>query len=229
MNYSDFKLKLTTFIEDDYRDFVKKGIITDYPLLGVRIPHLRELAKEIVKSGQATDFLKHTPQSFEEVTTRGFVIASLPYDEMKTYLPTFIPHIDNWCTCDTFCNSLKSVRKHRDDFLNEIDHLLAGPEFSTRTALVCLLSHYVISDYLSVIYDRAALVTDREEYYIKMATAWLIAECFIKFPDQTWDFLNANILSPWVQNKTISKIRDSYRVLPEAKDALLSLRRDIVV
>lgn len=225
MDYSAFKLKLTALVEDDYRDFVKKGIITDYPLLGVRIPHLREFAKEIIKTGHATDFLEHAPQSFEELTTRGFVIASLPYDEMKTYLPTFIPQIDNWCTCDTFCNSLKSVRKHRDDFLNEIDHLLDGPEFSARTALICLLSHYVVPDYLAVIYDRITRVANREEYYVKMATAWLVAECFIKFPDETWCFLQSGILPPWVQNKSISKIRDSYRVSPEAKQALLSLRK----
>ncbi|MBR3248485.1 DNA alkylation repair protein [Candidatus Saccharibacteria bacterium] len=194
MNYSDFQLRLTALVDDDFRNFVKKGIITDYPLLGVRIPHLRKLAKEIIKSGEATDFLKHDPKSFEEVTTQGIVIASLPYEQMKTYLPDFVPKIDNWCTCDIFCNSLKSVKKHRADFLDQIDELLPGPEFSTRTALVCLLSHYVVPDYLAVIYDRIARVANREEYYVKMAIAWLVAECFIKFPDETWGILESGFL-----------------------------------
>lgn len=225
MDYQDFRLKLTALIDDDYRDFAKKGIITDYPLLGVRIPRLREFAKEIIKSGHAADFLKHNPQSFEEVTTHGIVIASLPYEEMRQYLPNFVPKIDNWCTCDVFCNSLKSVRRHHADFLDQIDELLIGSEFSTRTAIVCLLCHYVIPDYLAVIYDRITRVKDREEYYVKMAVAWLTAECFIKFPEETWGFLRSGILPKWTQNKTISKIRDSYRVPQEVKDTLLTLRK----
>lgn len=225
MDYQKFQIKLTSLIEDDFRDFVKKGIITDYPLLGVRTPHLRELAREIVKSGHAAEFLQHDPQSYEEATIQGIVVASLPYDEMKHQLPSFIPKIDNWATCDTFCNSVKSVRQHRSDFLGQIDQLLDGPEFSARTALVCLLSHYVVPDYLAVIYDRIARVADREEYYIKMAVAWLVAECFVKFPDETYGILQSNLLPRWTQNKTISKIRDSYRVPPEIKDALLTLRK----
>ena len=225
MNYSDFQLRLTTLIDDDFRNFVKKGIITDYPILGVRTPHLREHAREIVKSGQAADFLKRDPQSFEEVTTQGIVIASLPYEQMRQYLSDFVPKIDNWCTCDIFCNSLKSVKKHRADFLDQIDGLLDGPEFFARTALVCLLSHYVVPDYLAVIYDHIARVASREEYYVKMAIAWLTAECFIKFPDETWGILKSNLLPKWTQNKAISKIRDSYRVPLEVKQALLPLRK----
>ncbi|MBR2837112.1 DNA alkylation repair protein [Candidatus Saccharibacteria bacterium] len=225
MNYHDFQTRLASLAEDDFRDFAKKGIATDYPLLGVRMPHLRALAKEIAKSGKASEFLTHAPQSFEEVTTQGIVIALLPYDQMKSRIPAFLPLIDNWATCDTFCNSLKSVRTHRADFLELLAQHLSGPEFSARFALVALLAHYVTPDYLAVIYDCLAVVADREEYYVKMAVAWLTAECFIKFPDETCGFLRAGILPKWTTNKAISKIRDSYRVPPEAKSALLTLRK----
>lgn len=224
MDYQAFRTRLANLAEDEYRDFVIKGIPTDYPLLGVRVPYLREFAKEITANGQAIDFLSHEPQSFEELDIYGMVIAALPYDEMLAHLDTFIPMIDNWAICDNFVSSLKSIPKHRADFLNIIDKLLPGPEFSTRVALVCLKTYYVTPDYLAVIFDRIIATKDREEYYIQMAIAWLLAECFIKFPNETWDFLAAKILPKWTQNKAISKIRDSYRVDRELKDQLLTLK-----
>ena len=224
MDYEAFKTRLADLAEDEYRTFVTKGVPTDYPLLGVRVPHLRQIAAEIIKNDQAADFLSHDPQSFEELDIYGMVIAALPYEEMLARLDTFIPLIDNWAICDNFVSSLKSITKHRADFLSTIDNLLPGPEFSARVALVCLKCYYITPDYLAVIFDRIVATKDREEYYIKMAIAWLIAECFIKFPDETWDFLAAKILPKWTQNKAISKIRDSYRVGRELKSHLLTLK-----
>lgn len=224
MNYQDFSLKLTHLIDDDYRDFVAKGILTEYPLLGVRTPDLRALSLEIIKNNFATDFLKLSPKSYEELTIQGFIIASLPYEEMKKLLPTYVAKIDNWATTDMVCATIKSIKKHREDFLELIDEFLGSPhEFTVRTALVCLKSYYITPDYLAVIFDRASRVKDREEYYIKMAVAWLIAECFIKFPDETWGFLKSGILPTWTQNKSISKIRDSFRVPSEVKKELLKI------
>ena len=224
MDYEAFKTRLANLAEDEYRAFVIKGVPTEYPLLGVRVPHLREFAKEIIEKNQAADFLSHQPQSFEELDVYGMVIAALPYKEMLTHLDTFIPLIDNWAICDNFVSSLKSISKQRADFLETIDKLLPGPEFSARVALVCLKCYYITPDYLAVIFDRIVAVKERGEYYVQMAIAWLIAECFIKFPNETWDFLAAKILPKWTQNKTISKIRDSYRVDGELKDQLLTLK-----
>lgn len=225
MNYSDFQIQLTRLIDDDYRAFAIKGILTEYPFLGVRTPDLRNLTKEIIKSDDALDFIKKSPKSYEELTIQGFLIASLPYVEMKKYLFDFVKKVDNWCTADLFCSSLKSIKKHREDFLVQIDQLLKGSEFAARTGLVCLKSYYIAPDFLAVVFDRINEIKDREEYYIRMAVAWTVAECFIKFPDETWGFLKAGILPAWSQNKAISKIRDSYRVPDEVKTSLLKLRK----
>jgi 3-methyladenine DNA glycosylase AlkD len=226
MNYQDFSLKLTRLIDDDYREFAIKGILTKYPFLGVRTPDLRVLSSEIIKNNFAIEFLKLSPKSYEELTIQGFLIASLPYEKMKKLLPKYLKKVDNWATTDMVVSSLKSIKKHREDFLGLIDEFLdSSHEFTVRTALVCLKSYYITPDYLAVIFDRTAKVKDREEYYIKMAVAWLIAECFIKFPDETWGFLKSGVLPTWTQNKAISKIRDSFRVPSEAKTALLSLKK----
>ena len=227
MNTPDFRTRLMALADDSYREFTAKGIITDYPILGVRIPDLRALAHQIIQDDSADLFLEIAPTSFEEVTTQGIVIAFLPYDKMKLRLPDFTDHIDNWCTCDTLANTAKSIKTHRDDFLAIIDRLLdKNTEFSVRTALVCLLDHYVTDNYLAVIFDRISRVARDDRYYVKMATAWLLAECFIKFPDDTYPLLaSRNFLPTWTHNKAVSKIRDSYRVPDDVKSHLATLRK----
>ncbi|MDO4526841.1 MAG: DNA alkylation repair protein [Candidatus Saccharibacteria bacterium] len=226
MNYQDFQLRLTALVDDDYRVFVEKGVPTDYPILGIRMPHLHALAKEILTSGSSADFIKREPRSLEELLLRGFVIAGLDYEQMKKEIFGFVAKVDNWCAADTFCSALKSARKNREDFLQVLNKLFTqSTEFSIRIGLVCLLSHYKSPDYLAVIFDFVTQVKDREEYYIRMAVSWLVAECFIRYPDETWGFLSAGLLPAWVQNKAISKIRDSFRVAPEVKTALLKLKK----
>lgn len=245
MDYEAFKTKLISFADPEYCDFAAGGTPTDYPFLGVRLPILRSLAKEIIRSGEAADFLTHAPGSFEEVTVQGIVIASLPYDEMKSRLPAYLPKIDNWGTCDTFANTVKSVKTHRDDFLdffidpvldNSAPNTSTSPasqtatapqasEFTVRLALVILLDHYVTEDYIHVVLDRIQKPKAREEYYIKMALAWALAECFIKFPDETYPILKAQTLPKWTHNKTISKICDSFRVDEDVKTHLKTLRQ----
>lgn len=218
--------KLTHLVDDEYRAFAIKGILTDYPFLGVRTPDLRNLAKEIEKSDEAKEFLESEPESYEELTIQGFIIAGLQYEEMKKRFPAYVAKIDNWATTDMVASSIKSIKKNREDFLNVIDEFLKSPyEFTVRMALVCLKGYYITPDYLAVIFDRISQVKDREEYYIKMAVAWLVSECFIKYPDETYGFLNSKILPAWTQNKSISKIRDSYRVPKEIKDSLLILKK----
>lgn len=57
-----------------------------------------------------------------------------------------------------------------------------------------------------------------------MGNAWLIAECYIKFPKQTLKLLENKSLNSWTHDKAIQKIRESYRVSGEAKDYLNQLK-----
>ena len=66
---------------------------------------------------------------------------------------------------------------------------------------------------------------NRDEYYIKMAIAWLLAECFVKYPDETFGYLKQSNLEKWTFNKALSKICDSYRVPSEAKQQVKLLRK----
>ena len=84
---------------------------------------------------------------------------------------------------------------------------------------------YINDEYLDVVFDRVEKVTHREEYYIRMAVAWLLAECFIKYPAATTGYLLASNLPKWTYNKTMSKICDSYRVDAETKEMLRRMRK----
>lgn len=162
MDYQDFRNKLFENAEEGYRDFVLGGIITERPLLGVRIPKCRELAEEIIAAGEVREFLAAEPVSFEEVMVRGLVVAKLPYPEMVAEMYKFISLIDNWEVCDCFCGEMgKNIKKHRGEFLEEIDKMLRSlDEFETRVGLVCLLLFYVEADYLAVVFDRVAEIAE---------------------------------------------------------------------
>lgn len=225
--YSSFRTRLISLSDDRYREFSMRGIPCDRPFLGVRIPEIRGLVGEI-PSESYEEFLTVSPVAIEEVIARGFLIASLPYEKMLIFFDSQVEFLDNWCTVDTFCAALrKTLKRHEEDFLGrKIEKLLrSDQEFSVRTGLVCLLDFYVKPDYLHLIFDRVESLKWRDEYYIKMAIAWLIAECFIKFPDETYGYLRQSNLNQWTLNKTISKICDSRRVDSMVKLEIKKLRK----
>ena len=225
--YSDFRTKLMSLSDDEYREFSMRGIPCDRPFLGVRIPEIRRLVAEIPVE-RFDDFLGVAPVAIEEVIVRGFLIARLPYNEMLKHFDSQVSYLDNWCTVDTFCAALRKViRKHEDEFLEDkVETLLnSKDEFATRAGIVFLLDFYVKPDYLHLIFDRIESLSEREEYYVKMALAWLISECFIKFPDETYGYLRQSSLDKWIFNKAISKICDSHRVDDDLKNWVRKIRR----
>lgn len=227
MTYKEIRLELTKNIDDDYRIFVQKANPTSRPILGVRIPTVREIARRVPREDFA-EILKVEPISQEELMLRGMLIVRMPYEEMLKNLDSQIDLIDDWCSCDTFCASLRPlVKKHKNEFFEQkIDPFLHSKgEFTVRAGMVLLLGNYVDPDYLPVIFDRIEMLNAREEYYIKMSIAWLLAECFIKFPDETLGYLQVSKLNKWTFNKAISKICDSLRVEDDMKTYLKTLRK----
>ena len=233
-SYSEFRENLARLADDDYREFSKKGIPTERPFIGVRIPQTREIVKEISPCF-CTEFLKTEPVAIEEVLARGMVIYELSYEEMmvkrseingKSWFDSQVDIIDNWCTCDVFCSGVtKRIKGHLAEVLDQkIECLLNDSrEFAVRVGLVLLKCAYVDFDYLNVIFDRVENL--RERYYIKMASAWLVAECFTKYPEETFAYLKVSKLPKWTHNRTISKICDSYRVAEEDKVVLRKMRK----
>ena len=244
--YQQFRRNLVSLADEKYRDFSMKSIPCERPFLGVRIPEIRKLTREIPPENYA-DFLDASPVAIEEVLARGFLIARLSYEEMLNYFDSQIKLLDNWCTVDTFVAALrKPVKNHEADFLEQkVKPLLESKnEFTLRTGLVCLLDFYIKPEYLELIFAYADKINDQilivkssssnkssspkpsePNYYVKMALAWLLAECFIKYPDRTYTYFGTAKLDKWTYNKTISKVCDSYRVDKSVKQ---ELRKDVL-
>lgn len=226
-SFGELQVVLASRADDDYRAFIMKGIPSERPFLGVRIPEVRTIVKRITKE-RIGGLLLVEPVAFEEVIARGILIANLPYERMLEFFDSQIAYIDDWCACDTFCSEVsKNLKSKKTDFLTKkIEPLLASEqEFAVRAGLVLLKCSYINLDYLHLIFDRVETLAEREEYYIKMAIAWLMAECFIKMTEPTLGYLKVSKLPKWTFNKTISKICDSYRVETDVKTYLKTLKR----
>ncbi|MBR6505925.1 DNA alkylation repair protein [Candidatus Saccharibacteria bacterium] len=226
-SYGELRERLAFYADDDYLVFAKKGIPSERPFVGVKIPTVRSVVN-LIPSKYYDVFLNTPPVAFEEVLARGMIICKLPYDEMLKWFDSQIDYIDDWANCDVFCSGVRRViQKHLDEFLDlKVEGLLwAREEYTVRVGLVMLKCAYVKPDYLALIFDRVENLGECEEYYVRMAIAWLLSECFIKYPDETLGYLRASRLPVWTFNKTISKICDSYRVEAGVKDILRKMRK----
>lgn len=157
----------------------------------------------------------------------GMVIGYLKSDieDVLRHVTEFVPRIDNWSVCDSFCSGLKITLKHKDRmwlFLQPYSH--SSEEYDVRFAVVMMLNYYMEDHYLSEVLERLDRIR-HEGYYVKMAVAWAISICYIKSPVPTMAYLQANTLDRETFNKALQKITESYRVDPETKRLIRSMKR----
>lgn len=207
-----------------FNESLLPGVETAY---GIRLPQMRQVAKTLLRQDPA-GFLEHfQPNCYEETQLRGLVIGGmkLPWEEKRPLVEDFLPRIDNWAVCDTFCGSLKP-RSPQDvplmwEFLKPL--YASDEEYKARFAAVMQLSHFVDAVHLEEGLGLLGQVR-HPGYYAKMAVAWALSIWFVKFPQETESLLAQRAFEPWVQNKAIQKVRESRRVSKEDKDRLLSYK-----
>lgn len=163
----------------------------------------------------------------EELIIKGLLIGQLNGDiqEILSYVDDFTSSIDNWLVCDCFCSGLKVTKKNMETVWEFIQpYLYSDDEFKVRFAVVMMLDHYICEDYIDQVI--AALDSVKHDgYYVKMAVAWAVSVCFVKFSDKTMKYLKYNNLDDWTYNKSIQKIIESRRVDDMTKDGLRKMRR----
>ncbi len=207
-----------------FNESLLPGVETAY---GIRLPQMRQVAKTLLRQ-DPVGFLEHfQPNCYEETQLRGLVIGGmkLPWEEKRPLVEDFLPRIDNWAVCDTFCGSLKP-RSPQDvslmwEFLKPL--YASDEEYKARFAAVMQLSHFVDAVHLEEGLGLLGQVR-HPGYYAKMAVAWALSVWFVKFPQETESLLAQRAFDPWVQNKAIQKVRESRRVSKEDKDRLLSYK-----
>lgn len=211
--------KLASNCDPAFREFVKPFIRTPLKIVGVRIPILHNIAKEIART-DAEGYLKERPdQAFEETVLRGLVIAYAKSDNTwrLNALKAFIPRVQDWAACDVVCAALKPLRKEREAFLAFLEpYLYSKSEFEVRFAVVSLMDHFLTPEYIGTVFAKIKKVNDAP-YYVMMGKAWLIATALRKFPRETVEFLKKAKLSEETKKAALRKIRDSRAVMPEVK------------
>ena len=220
IKYLEFLNYLKNQADTKYRDFHKKLLKDDtIKVIGIRTPILRKIAKEIK---DIDGFIKYnTHEYYEENILMALVITKVK-DNLLSYINNFIPYINNWAVNDIFASSLKQFKKI--DIKEVKPYLNSKNPWSVRFGLTLLLSHYVTDKYIDEILDICEAI-ETNHYYVKMANAWLLSVCYIKFPEKTEDFLKTTKIDTFTYNKTISKICDSYRVNKEDKTRLKEMKK----
>lgn len=226
-DYKELLNYLKSIADENYKKFNSNLIPNVDNLMGIRVPMLRDLSKSIAK-GNWQEYLKVCKDDyFEETMLQGFVLNNLKIEVnmLMEYMDKFIIKIDNWATCDTFCSGMKIIKNNKEEFYPYIKKLVNSDKpFSIRTGLVMLLAHYIDDNYIDNIFDISNKVK-MENYYVKMANAWLIATCYSKYEDKTKMFLYNNNLDDWTFNKAIQKILESKTTKPEEKIVLRQLKK----
>ena len=226
--YKEFVEYLKSEKDTEYKEFHSSLVIdSKYEMIGIRIPLMRKIAKEISKTTDIEKFLQYSKNKYyEEIMIQGLVISNIKDEKIfNKYFNSHIKKIDNWALCDTFCNSIKIVKKYEEKYFKiAMKMSLSDEEFISRIGLVMILSNFVNEKNIYDIFVTLNKI-DSEKFYINMAEAWLVCELYIKFPKETLEFIKKNKLNKFTQNKLISKINDSYRVSKEDKEYLKKFRR----
>lgn len=227
---AELRAALFAMQDENYRDFHAKLIpnVDKETIIGVRVPRMRAYAKTLWKQAPETAraFLEVIPHKYyEENCLHGLLIDTLAEttDEALRLIDRFLPYIDNWATCDMlppkiFASDLARVRE------TVLPWLASEETYRVRFAIVTLLTFFLEEETFAQT-DLARLAAiHSEEYYVNMAIAWYYSFALIKQYERTIGLFEARTLTPWVQNKSIQKAIESYRIAPERKAYLRTLK-----
>lgn len=210
--YAAFQAKLTPTISPDL-------------FIGVRVPMVRKLAKQLYKEGDYESFLKELPHKYyDENMLHGLLISQAKdYDICINQLEEFLPFVDNWAVCDIM--SPKIFKKHKDELISKIKQWSASEHtYTCRFGLEMLMSFYLDEDFKTEYLEIPAAIRS-DEYYVNMMIAWFFATALAKQWDDSITYIEDERLDVWTHNKTIQKARESFRITPEQKEYLKSLKR----
>ncbi len=229
MDNHEIRSRLDALAEKQYKEFSQTLIPGSREILGVRIPTLRTMAKEIAKGDWQTYLQNACDDSFEEVNLQGFVIgyAKADWNTLLPYIKCYVDKINDWSLCDGFCATLKIVRRYKEQCKRLLlSYADINEEFKQRFVAVMLMNYYLEDSDI----DETLVMLDglkNQEYYCKMGVAWAIATAMAKQRDKTMQyFLSSNCtLDNFTYNKAIQKMIESYRINDEDKSFLRKLKR----
>ena len=209
--YAEFQAKLTPSVDPKL-------------FIGVRVPDVRKLAKELKDDPAIPKFLRDLPHKYyDENMLHGLLISEIKdYEKAIEETDLFLPYVDNWAVCDIM--SPKVFKKHKTELLEKIKMWCNSPEtYTIRFGIEMLMSHYLDSDFKPEYLKIPADVVSTE-YYVNMMIAWYFATALTKQWDAAIPYIEKRKLEKWTHNKTIQKAIESYRISDEQKAYLRTLK-----
>lgn len=209
--YAAFQAKLTPSVDSEL-------------FIGVRVPEVRKLAKQLKNEPTASEFISELPHKYyDENMLHGLLVSEIKdYEKAVEETERFLPYVDNWAVCDIM--SPKVFKKHKTELLEKIREWTRSKEtYTIRFGIEMLMSHYLDEDFKAEYLEIPAAIRS-EEYYVNMMTAWFFATALAKQWDSTVPYIENNRLDKWTHNKTIQKAVESYRITDEQKAYLRTLK-----
>lgn len=224
--------RLLNLQDTEYQKFNKKLCPdTNREMLGIKMPAIRSLAKEVALSDSNwIEYVKDDSlEYFEEILIQGLIIgySKLLLEDKLTLLKYVIPRLDSWAMTDTIVPTLKVKNNSLKVYWNYIqEYISSDKEFEVRFAVVSMLDYFINDEYVDEVIKILSNIK-HEGYYVKMAVAWTLAEVGIKYNNKLLSFIlsNDNKLDKFTHNKTLQKMIESYRISDEQKELLRDLKR----
>lgn len=243
--YFQVREEIIKLAEPSYQQFSSKLLPGTERIVGVRLPLLRKLAKQIIKKQDWREYLSMTligdteagtsPEKttacegelFEEIMLQGFLIgyAPLSLEERFAYLDKFIPKIDNWSVCDSVCATMKFTLENKKETWNYLQkHVKSGEEYGIRFAVVMYINYYINEEYFDRVLEELGEIK-HPAYYVKMAVAWALSMCYVFNTKKTENFLQTCTLDDFTYNKAIQKVIESRQIDKQKKEELKKKKR----
>ena len=222
----DFRGMLRDAAEPELAEFNSKLTPGKDRIIGVRVPVIRDIARQVV-GDDWRQVLDGEPESFEEEMLRGVVIATAPVSTAERIRLTedFLDYVDNWATCDIFCNSWRFRKEESEEVWHYFSSLIdSSEEYRMRVSLIARMSLFKDGEHCRLLLEDIA-AHDHPGYYYRMGAAWAVSMVYVNHPEMTEELIRSGRMEVWTHNKSIQKIRESRRVSKEKKEELRALRR----
>lgn len=213
--------------DEEYKKFHSGLCPNVNDIIGVRLPKLREIAKNIAKEDVIGFLDTYKCEFYEEKMIYGLAIGYMKsgLETRLKYLDKFVPAIDNWAICDCTCSTYKFTNKNLEQMWKYLQkYINSQNEFEVRFACIMLMDYYLTDEYIDKvleIYNNIKL----EKYYVQMGVAWAISVAFVKYEEKTKKFLENNLLDKFTYNKALQKLIESNRIDKETKEEIRKMKR----
>lgn len=187
-----------------------------HPLLGVRIPTLRRLARRVARGPHAAALLSRLPDaraSFEEIMLHGMVagyMPGIPAEQRMACIDRIVPRLDNWSLCDSCCATYTFAAQERDLAWGWLlPYTRHREEYRRRFGIVMLLNHFVKDESRAAQVAAILPTVPAGARYSDLAVAWCACEIILRHPALGESLTAA--LPPPLRALALRKVRESRR------------------